>query len=257
MESAITSTLRAEAMRATEFEFRHRWWIIAGIFVVGFWCYSFDHVSVSVAVARWLLGRSVPLHSPATRHVVQAVLGVGAVLVILSAAIRTWGAAYLRSEVVHDQKLHAEVLVADGPYRYVRNPLYLGMILLVVGFATMASRIGCLALVVLAILFTYRLILREESELREVRGDSYQAFLAVVPRLWPSFKARLPSGERKPLWGQAWLGESFGWLFACATVVYAATLKLALFYAILAAAFVVRFTVVPRLGRRTGDYSSR
>lgn len=241
-------------MRATQFEFRHRWWIVAGIFVVGFWCYSFDHVSVSVAAARSLLGHSVPpLHSPATRHAVQAVLGLGSVLVILSAAIRTWGAAYLRSEVVHDQKLHAEVLVADGPYRYVRNPLYLGMVLLVVGFATMASRIGCLVLIILAILFTYRLIRREESELSKARGESYQAFLAAVPRLWPSFTARLPAGKMKPQWGQAWLGELITWLLACAAVVYAATLSVGLFYVFLAAAFVVRFTVVPRTGRGTGD----
>jgi protein-S-isoprenylcysteine O-methyltransferase Ste14 len=237
-------------MRATEFEFRHRWWIIFAIFAVGFWCYAFDHVGVSVAVARWLLGRPGARNTLAVRHVAQAVLGFGAVLLILAAAIRTWGAAYLRSEVVHDSKLHAEVLVADGPYRYVRNPLYLGLILLVAGFATMASRTGCTVLIVAAILFSYRLIFREEAELLEARGEPYRAFLATVPRLWPSIRARLPAGEMKPQWRQAWLGELFGWLFACSVAAYAATLSLAVFYAILGPGFVVRFTVVPRLGRR-------
>jgi len=69
------------------------------------------------------------------RHVLQAIFAFGAVLTVLAALVRTWAAAYLRSEVIHDSKLHGEGLVADGPYRYVRNPLYLGSVLFAVGFA--------------------------------------------------------------------------------------------------------------------------
>jgi len=46
---------------ATEFEFRHRFWIISGIFYLGFSCYIWDHINVCVAVVRMILGG---LHSP-------------------------------------------------------------------------------------------------------------------------------------------------------------------------------------------------
>src|SRR5262249_49124499 len=55
----------------------------------------------------------------------RMIFGCGALLVFLAAALRTWATAYLRAEVVHDASQHSEALVADGPYRYVRNPLYL------------------------------------------------------------------------------------------------------------------------------------
>jgi hypothetical protein len=42
--------------RATEFEFRYRFWIISGIFYLGFGCYIWDRMNVSVAVARMILG---------------------------------------------------------------------------------------------------------------------------------------------------------------------------------------------------------
>jgi hypothetical protein len=46
--------------------------------------------------------------------------------------------AYLRADVVQDPNLHAEKVLADGPYRYVRNPLY---ILVAIGMGLLASRL--------------------------------------------------------------------------------------------------------------------
>src|SRR5712692_873879 len=102
-------------MRATTFEFRQRFWIIAGVFAAGFACYWIDHVNAAQALA----GGHVRL-----------VFGLGAGVAALAALIRTWAAAYLRTEVVKDSALHTDRLVADGPYRHVRNPLYLGTALL-------------------------------------------------------------------------------------------------------------------------------
>jgi protein-S-isoprenylcysteine O-methyltransferase Ste14 len=59
------------------------------------------------------------------------------------ALVRSWAEAYLHSSVVHDSELHTERLMADGPYRYVRNPLHLGLILLAAWMRTMASRVSC------------------------------------------------------------------------------------------------------------------
>jgi protein-S-isoprenylcysteine O-methyltransferase Ste14 len=233
-------------MQATEFEFRYRVWIIVGIFVAAFLCYAFDHVNVSFQLAEWIVSSPLLRNSPAVRHLVRAFFAFGSVLIVLAALIRTWATAYLSSDVVHDSKLHTEGLVADGPYRYVRNPLYLGSILIAAGFSTLASRTGFFVLIAASTIFYNRLIRREEAALLKTQGKPYVAFLAAVPRLVPSLKPLAPSGRLKPQWGQAWVGEAREWLFACAMIVYTVTLSVAALEIIIVAAFAQR-PVVKRL----------
>lgn len=212
-------------MRGTEFEFRYRFFVIGAIYGIAFSCYSFDHVNAGYAIARAVLGHS-PL--PGAAHdqmAVRCVFGVGALLAIAAAAIRTWGAAFLKSSVVHDLDLHSEALVADGPYRYVRNPLYLGGVLLAAGIGLMASRVGLVVLVAGSYLFYARLIGREEAQLVESQGERYAAYCRAVPRFWPALGPRVGSGGMKPRWGQAFVGEAFLWCFAVATTLFAATLN--------------------------------
>jgi protein-S-isoprenylcysteine O-methyltransferase Ste14 len=222
-------------LRATEFEFRIRFFIILAIFVAGFLCYALDPVSVSAMLAGRLLGYSIDDRVARARHLVQAFIGLGAVLAVLAAMLRTWATAYLRSEVVFDWNLHGEGLVADGPFRYVRNPLYLGGILFGAGFGMAASRLGFAVIVGGLTMLYLRLIAREEHLLSETQGNSYRAYLQAVPRLIPSFKARIPAGNTVPRWRQAVIGEAFGWLFAVALICFAATLNVSLLRSMLIA----------------------
>src|SRR5208282_256162 len=98
-----------------------------------------------------------------------------------------------------------EKLVADGPYRHLRNPLYFGNMLLAAGLALLASRTGSVVLILGNLLIVLRLIGREETALAQSQGEAYRAFLATVPRLWPSLRPRLPSGGLQPKWFQAFL----------------------------------------------------
>ncbi len=221
-------------MRASEFEFRFRFVVIVAFFTAGFWCYAFDPVNVAAMVAQGFIGHRVKLGVPADRHWLQAILGLGAALCVLAALVRTWAAAYLQSEVVHDFRMHGEGLVADGPYRYTRNPLYLGGLLLAIGFGMAASRLGFVVIVGGLTLFYYRLIAREESLLGETQGESYRQFLARVPRLVPSLRPRVAAGGLAPRWGQAVRGETFMWFFAAAAVYFAATLNQTMFVIIIA-----------------------
>lgn len=185
-------------MRATEFEFRFRFLIIMALFIGGVWCYALDPVNVSAMLAQRLMGHPFEPGVARDRHVLQAILALGAVLTVLAALVRTWAAAYLRSEVAHDSKHHGEGLVADGPYRYVRNPLYLGSVLFAVGFPMAASRLGFVVIVGGLTLFYYRLIAREESLLSETQSESYRQFLKAVPRLMPSWNPRVAAGGLAP-----------------------------------------------------------
>jgi len=220
-------------MRASDFEFRYRFWIIGAIFWIGFTLYSVDQVNAAAALANWLQP-----HTPwSAGAIVRAIFGFGALLAIAAALLRTWAASFLRSDVVHDDSLHSERLVADGPYRYVRNPLYLGTTLLTLGLGLMASRLGYAVIFFGVLLVNLRLMAREESELNASQGESYRRYLSIVPRLFPSFRPKLPRSGLRPQWGQAFFGEGFFWGFAAAAVVFAISLNIRYVWITLAISF--------------------
>ncbi len=204
-------------MIATEFEFRRRSLLNLIHFWIAFQLYSFDHVNVVWAFTRWDNARGA--------SIAQFVFGVGTLLVGIAAAIRTWAAAYLQSDVVHDTALHTERIVADGPYRHVRNPLYIGTFLLTVGLGLLASRSGFIVLVVGGAIRIRRLIGREEMQLEKEQGERYREFRRLVPRFFPSWRARIPAAGLTPRWRQALVGEAFMWGFFITMLAFTITLQ--------------------------------
>jgi protein-S-isoprenylcysteine O-methyltransferase Ste14 len=213
-----------DRVRAAKFEFENRFWIICAIYAIGFALSAADDTPFIVAV-RHLIAPSIARDSPEAERFARIVISIGALLVFLAAALRTWAAAYLRTSVVHDTAQHAEALVADGPFRYTRNPLYLANLPMAAAIGVLASRTGFIFLVIANWLFVYRLIFREEEALLRTQGESYRAYCRSVPRFWPSLKSRLPAGNNLPQWGQAFAGESFVWIFGIAELAIALTLN--------------------------------
>ena len=142
-DTAATTLL---SVRATKFEFEKRFWIICAIYFVGFCLSVFDHTSF-IAALRHLIAPSITPDSVDSATFARVVIAIGALLVFLSAALRTWGAAYLRTAVVHDTTQHSDALVADGPFRYTRNPLYLATLPMAAGIGVLASVSGSIFLV--------------------------------------------------------------------------------------------------------------
>ena len=239
-------------MRATKFEFAWRFWIICAIYAAGFSLSNIDHVR-AITGLRHLIAPSLPPDSAQAITFAQRVIAAGALLVFLAAALRTWAAAYLRTEVVHDTTQHSEALVADGPFRYVRNPLYFASLLMAAGIGVLASRAGWLFLVGASWLFVYRLIFREEEALRQSQGEPFLTYCRAVPHFWPSLTPRVPSGNRAPQWGQAFAGESFVWLFGLAELCLAITLNTKLAIIVFFLGFVAHFLAVPLLRKRARD----
>jgi len=96
-------------------------------------------------------------------------------------------------------------LVVAGLYRYVRNPQYVGVILVAVGEAMLAEAavlLGYAAVLAVA----YHLFVRyyEEPTLGRVFGESYARYRAAVPR-WLPARPRSPPDEAAP--GQGRGGE--------------------------------------------------
>jgi len=230
-------------MRATRFEFEQRFWIIGLIFWIGFSLSFFDHTMSVHALAHGLI-TVFGIHSMSQDQIVDALLVIGAVVIFAAAALRTWATAYLRTEIVHDARQHSEALVADGPYRHTRNPLYLANFLLVAGIGPLASRSGFAFMLIATWVYHMRMILREEDGLRATQGPSYAAYLQAVPRLWPSLHPRVPNGGGQPRWRQAVLGESFIWIMGVAMLTLALTGNLKIAGLIFASSFPVYFVAV-------------
>lgn len=207
-------------MRATEFEFRYRSLIMLTIYFAGLSFYGFDHVNVVSYLVDLTVGRG----TPDARLLTHAAFGIGALLVFLAASMRTWAAAYLQSNTVQDPAMHLGTIVADGPYRHVRNPLYLGAILLAFGISLLVSQTGFLFITITLTIFFLRLTGLEEAKLEDEQGKSYREFCRYVPRLWPSLRPRLPKGSVEPRWGQAILGEIHMWGFFAGMAAFAITL---------------------------------
>ncbi len=207
------------------------------MFGIGFACYWIDHTNTAVALARLLAGN----RTERIGSLVHLILGMGALVMVACGLIRSWAAAYLASAVVHDTKLHAERLVADGPYRHLRNPLYLGTILLALGLGPMASRLGFGVLVAGIWLFTHRLIRREEEQLLRSQRDNYRRYSEAVPRLLPSLRPRVAPGAGRPDWRDGIYGEAFIWGLVVGTTIFAATLRLAWFWISMGAGFAISF----------------
>jgi protein-S-isoprenylcysteine O-methyltransferase Ste14 len=208
-------------MKATDFEFRNRFWIFGVIFGVGFWLYALDRVNS----VQYLVNATVGANSPHAETLARCALAFAALLLLLTALLRTWATSYLRSDVMQDNDLRAEKVVASGPYRHVRNPLYLGNILMAIGMGLLASRLGFVVIVLGITIFCLRLIGLEESNLQKEQGESYVEFCRRVPRLWPSLEPRLPDSGLMPHWKQAFIGELFMWGFFAAVTVFAVTLN--------------------------------
>jgi protein-S-isoprenylcysteine O-methyltransferase Ste14 len=199
-------------MKATHFEFRFRLIIILLLYSVGFWApwtWKAGHY-VPPATTTWL-ALSTELSRTGWLPLEQATVLV-TVLAILcgfaGAVLRVWGTAYLSAGVVHSGAMHGDQMMAAGPYRYVRNPLYLGSYCMALCIAILMPPSGAAVFVVAIVLFYLRLILAEEAFLAGQIGEAYLEYRKRVPRLIPSLRPRMPDAAARPQWLSSVLAEA-------------------------------------------------
>jgi protein-S-isoprenylcysteine O-methyltransferase Ste14 len=199
-------------MKASTLEFRFRFFILAVIYLLGFavpWNYwlHLDSIRTWQLLAAWPARSGWISFSNAT----IAVLLLGIFCALIGAFLRTWGTAYLSPSIVQDAAMHGEGIIAAGPYRYVRNPLYLGNFIHTFALALLMPPSGAIFCILAISIFQLRLIAAEESFLTAKLGEPYAAYCAQVPRLLPAFTARVPASTLQPKWPTAFLGEIYMW----------------------------------------------
>jgi protein-S-isoprenylcysteine O-methyltransferase Ste14 len=197
-------------VKATRFEFRFRLWTGFAIYVLGFWAPWLRYGSFAVSSSTtWLelsgeLSRWMPLETATIAVTLAAIL-----LAALGTNFRIWGTAYIGSSIVQSSTMHARGVIAAGPYRYVRNPLYLGSFLFVGAAAILMPPSGAVFALIVSFVQMFRLILREEPYMQAQQDDAYITYKNRVPRLLPSVVARVPKSAAQPQWMQAIVAESF------------------------------------------------
>jgi protein-S-isoprenylcysteine O-methyltransferase Ste14 len=199
-------------MKATALEFRLRFLIHVVIFVLGLttpWDYAL-HLD-TIRTWQWLaanISRTIVLSFSAAT---LTILVLGILLALVAALLRTWASACLGASIVQDSAMHAGHVVAAGPYRYLRNPLYLGTFLHTLALSLLMPPSGAVFTIVLIGIFQIRLILAEESFLTASLGAPYLAYLAQVPRLFPALRPRVVASTIQPRWLPAFLTEIYFW----------------------------------------------
>ena len=114
---------------------------------------------------------------------------VGFVFVALGEGVRFWSAGLL---------LKTKELMTAGPYRFTRNPLYLGRFLILTGLVIMVNLkyqqyyLSWVMLVLGWSFFLFGYMRRKErvepARLLEEHGEAYQRYFDAVPALFPTFR---------------------------------------------------------------------
>ena len=114
----------------------------------------------------------------------------GTLVVAIGEAIRLWAVHHIGA-ISRTRSDRLGPLVSSGPFAVVRNPLYVGNILLWAGFAISANLVWFAPVAIVLLGLEYHAIVRwEEGLLAERIGEPYSEYIARVPRWVPSLSSR-------------------------------------------------------------------
>ncbi|KUK31952.1 MAG: hypothetical protein XD63_0811 [Thermoanaerobacterales bacterium 50_218] len=133
-----------------------------------------------------LIGLPILLHYliPVTIVVPRPYSYLGAVLMLLGFALMTWAAdLFHRAGAGFQLNRESSVLVTSGPFRFSRNPMYLGMLIWLIGMAVL---LGTLITFLFPVLFflvaNFFIIPLEERSMEQQFGDRYLDYKQRVRR---------------------------------------------------------------------------
>ncbi len=141
-------------------------------------------VGLACAGLAWLLAGAAP--ALALPWPARPALAVALLLALAGLALELWGLWVFRRHRTTPNPLapeRARAVVQSGPYRFTRNPMYVGVALQLLGWcAYLRNPLALLALVVFVAYITRFQILPEERALAQNFGEPYLQYLRRVRR---------------------------------------------------------------------------
>jgi protein-S-isoprenylcysteine O-methyltransferase Ste14 len=141
---------------------------------------------------------------------------IGTALIVPGLVVRALASGHVQKN---------EQLTIGGPYAYTRNPLYLGSLILAVGFA-LAARSWWIA-IAMAVFFlaVYMPVIRAEEAFLRERFPQFDDYARDVPRLLPRLTA-VASGRGSFSWELYWKHREYNALLGSAAMMAALAAKL-------------------------------
>jgi protein-S-isoprenylcysteine O-methyltransferase Ste14 len=199
----------------SEFEYRHRFWMIVLVYVGAYAFYNLDHRNILWSLVPWNQGIL-------QKDTLVRVLYAGAALLAaVGTVLLTWATAYRPPSA---NNAHTTFSTA-GPFRYVRNPHYWAYFLLVLALGTFQSVFGFPVMLVGETLLLLRLVGREEHRLEQEYGERFLKYARRVPRLLPASRPSIEVDGQSPRWGRALWEQAFQWGFVATLLAFAFTLS--------------------------------
>jgi len=116
-------------------------------------------------------------------------LGLGAILIVPGLLIRALASGHVRKN---------EALATSGPYAYTRNPLYLGSLLMGMGFGVAARSWWVGAALVVMFFAIYLPVIRDEESFLRQKFPEFDEYAQRVPRMIPRMFQRIAPQSGTP-----------------------------------------------------------
>src|SRR5688572_20114481 len=139
---------------------------------------------VAFLVGVWLEGAVYRMRFVGGDTTPRPMIIAGVLFVIAGVLVALWGVVTFRRHETAVLPFHpARTLVSTGPYRFTRNPMYVGMSAAHVGGALALNAAWPLIFLPIALVFLYLTVIRkEEAHLRQAFGEEYAGYVARVRR---------------------------------------------------------------------------
>jgi len=127
----------------------------------------------------------------------------GFIIAVIGELIRLWGVSWAGSETRTTGTVGGTYLIVSGPFAHLRNPLYLGNILMYTGLGIMSFALFPWLQIAGSIFFSiqyFMIVQEEEKYLQQTFGKEYQDYKNNVPRFIPRISKYKSGNIEQPVY---------------------------------------------------------